>query len=138
MDTCKLSTSSRTQKNVYILDEGKEEKCCMGQMDENWLWNKIIGHINFDNLFKIRKWQSVRDIPKITKPSKYVFKHFLHGKKTRVSIKSKEYSRTKPLELVHTDLCGPIRTKGLNGESYFLLFIDDHTRMTRFFFLNKN
>jgi transposase InsO family protein len=33
------------------------------------------------------------------------------------------------LELVHIDLCGPTRTQTLKGESYFMLFIDDYTRM---------
>ena len=30
-----------------------------------------------------------------------------HGKQTRVHFKKKEHSSTKPLELIHTDLCGP-------------------------------
>ena len=44
---------------------------------------------------------------------------------------------TKTLEIVHTNVCGLMRTKGINGESYFLLFIDDHTGMTWVFFLKK-
>jgi transposase InsO family protein len=43
----------------------------------------------------------------------------------------------KPLDIVHTDLCGPTRTKGLNGEQYFMLLIDDYTRMTTIFFLKN-
>ena len=35
-----------------------------------------------------------------------------------------------PIEIVHTNLCGPTRTKILQGEYYFMLFIDDYTRMT--------
>jgi hypothetical protein len=35
------------------------------------------------------------------------------------------------------DLCGPMRTKGLNGEQYFMLLIDDFTRMTAVCFLKK-
>jgi hypothetical protein len=42
----------------------------------------------------------------------------------------KEYSTSKPLELVHTNLCGPTRTKCIQGEYYFILFIDDYTGMT--------
>jgi hypothetical protein len=33
------------------------------------------------------------------------------GKKTKTKFKSKEYSTTKPLEIVHTDLVGPTTTK---------------------------
>jgi hypothetical protein len=49
--------------------------------------------------------------------------------------KSKEYSTTRPLEIVHTYLVGPTTTKGLKGEKYFMLLVDDYTRMTAVFFL---
>ena len=39
--------------------------------------------------------------------------------------------------MVHSDLCGPTRTKSLQGESYFMLFIDVFTRMDRVFFLKE-
>jgi hypothetical protein len=54
-----------------------------------------------------------------------------------VSFKTKEYATSKPLELVHTDLCGPTRTKSLQGESYFMFLIDDYTRMTWVTFLKN-
>jgi transposase InsO family protein len=40
---------------------------------------------------------------------------------------------------VHTDLVGATTTKGLKCEKYFMLLIDDYTRMTAvFFFRNKS
>ena len=51
--------------------------------------------------------------------------------------KSKEYSTTRPLEIVHTDLVGPATTKGLKGEIYFMLLVDDYTSMTAVFFLEN-
>jgi hypothetical protein len=38
---------------------------------------------------------------------------------------------------VHTDLVGPSKTKGLKGERYFVLLVDDYTRMTTVFFLKN-
>ena len=35
-----------------------------------------------------------------------------------------------PLELVHTDLCGPMKTPSLTGNVYFMTFIDDYSRKT--------
>ena len=40
-----------------------------------------------------------------------------------------EGSTNKPLELIHTDLCGPSRKKSPRGEEYFILFIDYFSRM---------
>ena len=41
----------------------------------------------------------------------------------------KEGSASKPLELVHTNLCGPSRKKPPRGEEYFILLIDDFSKM---------
>ena len=35
-----------------------------------------------------------------------------------------------PLEIVHRDLCGPMQTPSLNGNVYFMTFIDDYSRKT--------
>jgi transposase InsO family protein len=38
---------------------------------------------------------------------------------------------------VHTDLVGPTTTKGLRGEKYFMLLVDDYTRMNVVCFLKN-
>ena len=73
-------------------------------------------HLNFDNLVKISKENAVRDMPKIAKPLNVVSEYCQHEKQTRVTFKTKEHSTTKPLEIVHTNLCGTPRTKILNGK----------------------
>ena len=38
---------------------------------------------------------------------------------------------------MHTDVCGPMKTPSQNGNRYFMLFIDDFTRMTWVYFLKE-
>jgi hypothetical protein len=125
-------------RNIYVLNKIGKEKCCLGKEHENWLWQRRMGHINFDNLVKVNKRETVREMPNISKPTNILCKHCLQGKHTKTKFKSKEYSTTKPLEIVHTDLVRPTRKKGLKGEQYFMLLVDDYTRMNAVFFLNKN
>ena len=94
-------------------------------------------HLNFDNIMKISNKKAVRDLPIIKKPSNTICAQCQHGKQTRRSFKSNDFFTSKPLELVHTDLCGPTRTKSGQGESYFMLLIDDFSRMTWVTFLKK-
>jgi hypothetical protein len=55
--------------------------------------------------------------------------HCLAGKQNRVSFKSHPPSRKENiLDLVHSDVCGPMKTRTLGGCSYFVTFIDDHSR----------
>ena len=62
-------------------------------------------------------------------PKLEMFEHYLAGKQNRVSFKSYPPSRkTELLEVVHSDLCGPMKTKSLGGELYFVTFIDDCSR----------
>jgi hypothetical protein len=84
----------RTLHNVYILNEIQGEKFYMGKTYESWLWHKRMGHINFDNMVKINTKQELRETPNIVKPSNTLCKQCQHGKLTRISFKSKEYSTT--------------------------------------------
>jgi hypothetical protein len=133
-----VATAARTSSKIYVLREIGNEKCCLGKEDEIWLWKRRMGHMHFYNLVKFSKREAVREIPQITKLTNTLCKHFQQGKQTKTRFKSKEYSTTKPLEIVHTDLVGPTTTKGLKGVRYFMLLVDDYTRMTAVFFLKNN
>jgi hypothetical protein len=113
-----VGTTIRTSSNIYILDEEKE-KCYIGSEDESWLWHKRLGRINFENLIQLNKKEAIIDLPVINDLSSSVCKQCQHGKRTRVKFKTKEHSTTKPLEIVHVDVYGPMRTTGLKGERYF-------------------
>jgi hypothetical protein len=58
-------------------------------------------------------------------------------KTNKTRFKSKEYSTTRPLEIVHTDQVGPTTTKGLKGDKYFMLLVNDYTRMIAVCFLKN-
>ena len=97
----------RTPSNVYILEN--EEQCYMIQVYETLLWHRRMGHQNFDNLVRFSQKRAIRNLPKIIKPPNHVCRHCLHRKQTRTNFKVKEYTTFQPLEVIHTDLCGPTR-----------------------------
>ena len=43
---------------------------------------------------------------------------------------------TKPLQLLHIDLCGPSAVESLNKKKYILVIVDDFTKFTWVFFLH--
>jgi len=132
-----IATAARTSRNIYVLSEIGNEKFCLGKEDESWLWHRRMGHIHSDNLVKVSKREFVREIPQIMKPANTLCKHCQQRKQTNTKFKSKEYSMTRPLEIVHIDLVGPTTAKGLKGEKYFMLLDDDYTRMIADCFLRN-
>ena len=49
---------------------------------------------------------------------------------------SKSETKTKgTLELIHSDVCGPMWSTSLSGYEYYVIFIDDYSRKTWIYFL---
>ncbi|CAL8133186.1 unnamed protein product [Prunus armeniaca] len=62
----------------------------------------------------------------------------MQGKQHRDSFPlESSWRATTPLELVHTDICGPMKTESLSGNKYFLLFTDDCPRMSWVYFIRN-
>jgi hypothetical protein len=132
-----IATTARTSRNIYVLSEIGNEKHVLRMEDEVFIWHRRMGHIHFDDLFKVSIKEFVREMPQITKPTNTLCKHCQRGKKTNTRFKSKEYSTTTPLKIVHTDIVGPTTTKGLKGEKHFMLLVYDYIRMTADYFLRN-
>ena len=47
---------------------------------------------------------------------------------TRRSFSAKGFRAKEPLELVHSDVCGPLNVQARGGYEYFVTFIDDYSR----------
>ena len=116
--------------NVYIMKDESEGRY-IRKIDESWLWHRRLGHLNFDHIIKLSKKKAVRDFNATKKPKNTICKSCQMGQKTCTSFKAKDQlSTNKPLLLVHMGLCRPSRTNTLGGESYFMLIIDDFSRLT--------
>jgi hypothetical protein len=127
----------RTKNNVYVLKENREE-CHLCRHDESWLWHRRLGHLNFDHLIKLKKIEAVKDLPRISNPQDSMCKPCQVGKQNKTQFKSKSFtSIEKPLQLVHMDLCGPSRQEGIGKENYFMLIIDDYSKLTWVAFLKE-
>ena len=75
-----------------------------------------------------------------TRPFKYisVCEGCIYGKQCRQKFATNNNKKTeRPLQVVHSDLCGPMQTTSLDGNRYFISFIDDFTRFTILYFLKE-
>jgi len=61
----------------------------------------------------------------------------LEGKMPQLPFRDAEHTTTAPLEIVHPDLCGPMKHKSIAASSYFILLIDDYTKFTAVYFVKK-
>ncbi|KAL4351723.1 hypothetical protein GQ457_06G023180 [Hibiscus cannabinus] len=79
----------------------------------------------------------VFELPRLIQPLK-VCTECLNGKQKRDPFPKKSSWRAElPLELVHSDLCGPIQSISNNNKRYFISFIDDYSRKMWIYFLHE-
>ncbi|GAA0165653.1 hypothetical protein LIER_20998 [Lithospermum erythrorhizon] len=87
------------------------------------LWHNRLGHMSEKGLNTLSKREI---IPKFDGSNLKTCSHCLMGKQHRGSFNKQAKRKGKVLELVYSDVCGPMTTKTLGGCCYFATFVDDH------------
>jgi GAG-pre-integrase domain/Integrase core domain len=107
------------------------------EREKDWLWHLRFGHMNFEGLKEIASKKMVHRLPLVDYPNKFC-EGCVIGKHPRSSFpKVTEYQANNPLELVHTDICGPIQPSSIGENWYFITFIDDFSRKTWVYLLKE-
>ncbi|RDX90379.1 hypothetical protein CR513_27759, partial [Mucuna pruriens] len=90
------------------------------------LWHRRFSHISEKWLTCLAKKDM---LPGLKNTELEKCSHCMVGKKTRISFNKHPPSRkSELLELVHFDVCGPLKVKSFSGALYFVTFIDDCSR----------
>ncbi|KAL4282228.1 hypothetical protein GQ457_03G017580 [Hibiscus cannabinus] len=101
------------------------------------LWHRRMGHFNLRTLKYMQSNDFVTDLPMLNIYDDKCDSCQL-GKSHRLPFSLDGVKRANmKLELVHSDLFGPMKTSSMNGSKYFVLFIDDLTRMCWVYFLKS-
>ncbi|GJT18702.1 retrovirus-related pol polyprotein from transposon TNT 1-94 [Tanacetum coccineum] len=86
-----------------------------------WLWHRRLSHLNFDYINLLSKKDVVIGLPKLKYVKDQLCSSCEVSKAKRSSFKSKTVPSSKGrLNLLHMDLCGPMRVASINGKIYIL------------------
>ena len=91
------------------------------------LWHRRMGHICSENL---KNSLSALNIKNKISGNITDCVVCLKGKQTRASFKDIGHRAKNVLDLIHSDVVGPLETKSFGGAQYILTFVDDFTRKT--------
>nr|GEX58549.1 hypothetical protein [Tanacetum cinerariifolium] len=131
-----LLTGSRGKDlySITLQDTTSTNPICLmakATSSQAWLWHRRLSHLNFDTINLLSKNDIVVGLPKL----KFVKDHLCSscelGKAKRKSFHTKfTPSSKRRLQLIHMDLCGPMRVASINGKRYVLVIVDDYSRYT--------
>jgi len=133
-----IATGTRVG-GLYKLDvtKGNHQALTSTTMSTEELWHRRYGHLNQNDLVLLQKKLMVEGLP-ILKNEHIECEACALGKQHREEFPvHKEKKQREIIELIHTDVCGPMQTMSLGGARYFLIFVDDRSRFTWAYFIRK-
>ncbi|GJS33552.1 integrase, catalytic region, zinc finger, CCHC-type containing protein [Tanacetum coccineum] len=105
---------------------------------KSWLWHRRLSHLNFGTINDLTKHDLVDGLLKFKYGKDHLCSACERGKSKKASHLPKLVpSSHSKLELLHMDLCGPMRVASINGKKYILVIIDDYSQFTWVYFLHS-
>ena len=112
-------------KNQYVASDKLDGTAMLAVSKETpQLWHRRFGHLGYDNLARLPSMVmgmslNESDIKKAAHPK--VCEPCIMSKQHRLSFPSSSTKTTKPLELVHMDVCGPMQETSIGGSKHTTL-----------------
>eukprot|EP00252_Welwitschia_mirabilis_P022462 TRINITY_DN607_c0_g1_i3.p1 TRINITY_DN607_c0_g1~~TRINITY_DN607_c0_g1_i3.p1 ORF type:complete len:1070 (-),score=207.18 TRINITY_DN607_c0_g1_i3:857-3973(-) len=128
----KILEVPKSANNMYKVEF---QKGLISNDEQFWIWHRRLGHISGNYMYQMTEKQMVNGMPSFSLCDTSSCKSCIEGKQVRVSFPPVDKRSGQLLSLVHSDICGPMRTESFNGSSYFITFIDDHSRFCYIFFM---
>ncbi|PNX58304.1 retrovirus-related Pol polyprotein from transposon TNT 1-94, partial [Trifolium pratense] len=98
------------------------------------LWHQRYGHLSFKGMSVLVQKEMVTGLPKLKQPNEEC-SNCMKGKQHRKNVpKKSSWRASTKLELVHSDICGPINPESNGKKRYFITFTDDLSRRTWIYF----
>jgi len=132
----KLILTALHRNNMYILNNVSEAPALLSTVDEKDLnlWHQRMGHLNFTDLQRITEYTEGVEL---SKKGNQVCTTCLEGKMSRQPFKNTGTRAPELLQLIHSDLCGPMETSSIGGARYYVTFLDDYSRKVSVYFMKN-
>lgn len=93
-------------------------------------WHRTLGHINFRDLKDLKNYDLMDGLPKNFEKDFLKCEICLENKMSNLKFNNNRSRASEVLEIIHTDVNGPINQIGHNGEKYFVSCIDDYSKFS--------
>nr|GEY84915.1 retrovirus-related Pol polyprotein from transposon TNT 1-94 [Tanacetum cinerariifolium] len=125
-------------RNVKFSKNKTSVTACNDSLNAKTSNHQRLSHLNFDTINLLSKTDIVIGLPKLKFIKDHLCSSCKLGKAKQKSFQTKTTPSSKRrLQLLHMDLCGPMRVESINGRKYVFVIVDDYSRYTWTHFLSS-
>lgn len=126
--------------DLYIPSRDKQQPFELAFIASLQLWHERLGHVHKNGISRMAQTSAVKGLRIKTEQSspENLCEGCVTGKLPRAAIpKFSETRASEILQLIHTDLAGPMEIRSKGGARYFVTFIDDKSRWLTVYLLHR-
>lgn len=122
----------RQSDTVNACSENKHKKGCLHH------WHRMFGHRNPEAIKAMYKNNLIDGMKLLDCGIKVQCETCMEAKTTRLPFPKQSLTSTNAvLDLIHSDICGPMQVESMSKKRYVLTLIDDYSRYTEIYFLHN-
>jgi hypothetical protein len=136
----KIVATCMAKNGMYKLKMDNNEKNCLlatNKQEDMMTWHRRLGHVNAQFLKKMKTAVDGVDFNDNDEASIKNCSVCAEGKQHALPFGTSTRKTTKILQLVHSDVCGPVETVSIGKNKYFMTLIDDYSRKVFVYFLER-
>jgi hypothetical protein len=115
----------------FILEDVELDRWLITKTNMGWLWHRRLVHVDMRNLHKLQKNSHILGLINIIFKKDRPCGACQAEKQVGIYYHAKNImTTTRPLEMLHMNLFGPISYISIGGNKYSLVIVDDYSRFT--------
>ena len=127
-----------TNSNLYVINTEPDFANVASSKASLEVWHCRFGHINYKYVNELSQKKMVVGVNCSKEDTNQQCEACAKAKMHRVPVPKASRNRSsRPLHLVHSDVCGPMNVNSIGGSKYVLSFTDDYTKYVTVYFLKN-
>lgn len=96
-----------------------------------------MSHVSYDKLDMMMRKKLVTGLPQLEVNKETICVGCQYGKAHQKPFEKSDFQARQTLELIHSDVFGPVKQPSVKGLRYMVTFIDDYSRFVWVYFLKE-
>nr|DAD23742.1 TPA_asm: hypothetical protein HUJ06_025205 [Nelumbo nucifera] len=127
----------RRLESVYVMSAETAYVDKTRKNETTDLWHMRLGHASYSKLNVMMKRSMLKGLPQLEVNADTVCAGCQYGKTHQLPYEESKFKAKEPLELIHSNVFGPIKQASIGGMKYMVTFVDDFSRYVWVYFMRQ-